>query len=43
MKVKGDSLFGKLVIGLAGIFLLFSIVGCDNDELVTGLTASVRG
>jgi hypothetical protein len=39
MRVKGNSLFGKLVIGVAGIFLLFVIGGCEKEKSVTGPTA----
>ena len=40
MKIKGSSLFGKLGIGLAGIFLLFVFGGCEKEKSVTGHTAS---
>lgn len=39
MRVKGDSLFGKLVTGLAGIFLLFVFIGCEKEKSVAGPTA----
>ncbi|MEK7845733.1 MAG: CHAP domain-containing protein, partial [Nitrospinota bacterium] len=39
MRVKGNSLFEKLGIGLLGIFLLF-VFGCEKEKSVTGPTAS---
>lgn len=40
MKLKIGSLFGKLVIGLSGIFMLFVLAGCEKEKSVTGPTAS---
>ncbi len=40
MRVTLVSLFGKLVVGLAGIFLLFVFVGCEKERSVTGPTSS---
>lgn len=40
MIVKGNSLFGKLGIGLSAIFLLFVFIGCEKEKSVTGPTAS---
>lgn len=39
-RVTKNQLFGKLVIGLAGIFMLFVLAGCEKEKSVTGPTAS---